>query len=84
MVDKQKAEFKLLSKSDDIIGKMGNVVIVSRQAIIQPSGSSSEFVVIRKIKRNADGTQNGRPTQIYLPVDLAGKVIEAVLTLSKK
>lgn len=84
MVDNaNKAKFELVDRADEIVGKNGTVLIVSRQKIIQGNGISSEHIVVGKIRRNVDGTQAGVASSVFVPVDLAQKLIDAIMSLNK-
>lgn len=79
----EKAKFDLIKKADEIKDDKGNVLISSLQKITQPStGASSEHLVIAKIKRNNDGTQNGTAKNIFIPRSLVAQLLTQIKSLS--
>lgn len=76
--------FEVLGRPVEVPANAGNVYIISRQKITQPKGSSSEHIVINKIRRNSDGTQNGKNKQIFISVDSISEVVKAIGTLNSK
>ena len=50
---------------------------------MQSSGSSSEHIVVSKVRRNVDGTQQGVPKSLFLPIALIPEIIKAVESLKK-
>ncbi len=80
----EKPKFEIISKADNVVGKKGVEVLISRQKIIQPDKSESEHIVVKKIRRAEDGTQQGVVRQLFLPVDLVEDITKAILSLKKK
>jgi hypothetical protein len=83
MPERTKSKFNVLEKLPEISDDKGNVLIVSRQEIVQENGSKSEHLVISKIKRNSDGTQRGNVKSLFIPVELVNPLLKAIPTLKK-
>jgi hypothetical protein len=83
MPEKTKAVFNLLKKAPEIIDGKGNVLLVSRQEIVQGDGSTSQHISISKIKRNSDGSQQGNVKSLFVPVGLVASLIKAIQSLEK-
>lgn len=79
----QKAKFNLLEKAEEITDDKGNYVIVSKQEIVQPNDSKTLHIVISKIRRNVDGTQQGNAKSIFIPVAMAPYVTKTINSLVK-
>lgn len=85
MTEKEnKAKFNLLQKASEVSDKKGNVFLVSLQEIVQENGSKSEHIVLTKIKRNVDGSQNGVTKSLFIPVSLAEEVTSTIDSLLPK
>lgn len=77
----KKATFNLIRKSEDILDKKGNVLITSLQEISQDNGSSSQHLVITKLKRNTDGSQSGNAKTLFIPVSLVEPLLDSISSL---
>lgn len=62
----------------------GNTVLVSKQKIVQPNGSSTEHLVLTKYKVATDGTQQGDASRVYIPYGMKTDVANAINALEAK
>lgn len=73
--------FNLLRKANEIGDDKGNFLIVTLQEIVQRNGSKTEHVVISKVRRNVDGTQQGDSKSLFIPKGLAPSLIQTIDSL---
>lgn len=79
-----KPKYELIEKAPEISGLNGVALLVSHQRVTQSNGSSSDHIVIKKVKRNEDGSQQGYGANVFIPVALAPQLATALTEFSDK
>jgi hypothetical protein len=79
---KKKMNIQILKKSELISDTKGNNIQISRQAVIQDDGRTSEHIVVERYKTTSTGVPSSRPTSLWIPVTLVSDVITKIQNLS--
>lgn len=82
MANDKKSSFKVIAKAEPINSERSSYYLTIQE--VSFNGSSSQHLVIKKQTVNADGSPAKSPTQVFISMDDAPKVLSACASLMQE